>query len=289
MNTFRGAPRAQRTNIQVNLQWGSVNTMKSIKAIVAATLAAATFAACDRNPVEQSGDPHLTLSPDSVVVGVYQSSPLTATVRDAGGAIQHVSLQYVSRDPGVATVNASGAISAVAVGSTYVVATLPDRPDVRDSVRVRVHADSCTGARPDFGAGHRVRPGPVQVRRRCTPEPAEDGRIHEQWRGGQQHLLQQSGRRSGERNDVGPGHALRSAPRHGAHARPARQRESHGGHRAELRTVRCGRDCDRCAVESPRGTALSDVYRSGSGRADPGGQGPAARRGRIARASQRRR
>jgi dienelactone hydrolase len=51
----------------------------------------------------------------------------------------------------VATVNANGAITAVAVGSTYVVATLPDRPEVRDSVRVRVHADSCTGTRPDFG------------------------------------------------------------------------------------------------------------------------------------------
>jgi dienelactone hydrolase len=51
----------------------------------------------------------------------------------------------------VATVNADGAISAVGVGSTYVVATLPDRPDVRDSVRVRVFADSCSGARPDFG------------------------------------------------------------------------------------------------------------------------------------------
>ena len=125
--------------------------MKSVKAIVAVTLSAAAFLACDKNPVEQSSDPQLTLSPDSVVVGVYQSSPLVATVRDAGGAIQYVALQYVSRDPSVATVNSNGAISAVAVGSTYVVAAVSDRPDVRDSVRVRVHADSCTGARPDFG------------------------------------------------------------------------------------------------------------------------------------------
>lgn len=125
--------------------------MRSVKTIVAVTLAAAAALACDRNPVERNGDPQLTLSPDSVVVGVYQSSPLTATVRDANGAIQHVSPQYVSRDESVATVNANGAISALAAGVTYVVATLPDRPDVRDSVRVRVHADSCTGARPDFG------------------------------------------------------------------------------------------------------------------------------------------
>ena len=125
--------------------------MQSGKAIVAVTLAAAACLACDGDPVGQDSAPRLTLSPDSVVVGVAQSSPLIATVRDAGGAIQYVSLQYVSRDQRVATVNASGAISALAVGSTYVVATLPDRPEVRDSVRVRVHADSCTGARPDFG------------------------------------------------------------------------------------------------------------------------------------------
>jgi dienelactone hydrolase len=125
--------------------------MQSAKAIVAATMAAATVVACDKNPVEQNGGSRLTLSGDSVVVGVYESSPLVATVRDAEGAIQHVPLRYVSRDPGVATVNASGAIGAVAAGSTYVVATLADRPEVRDSVGVRVHADSCSGARPDFG------------------------------------------------------------------------------------------------------------------------------------------
>ena len=125
--------------------------MKSVKAIVAVTLAAAAFGACDTNPVEQNSDPQLTLSPDSVVVGEYESATLTGTVRDASGAIQYVSLQYVSRDQRVATVDATGAISAVAAGSTYVVATLPDRPHVRDSVRVRVYADTCTGARPDFG------------------------------------------------------------------------------------------------------------------------------------------
>jgi uncharacterized protein len=48
-------------------------------------------------------------------------------------------------------VNANGAITAVGVGSTYIVGTLLGHPDVRDSVRVRVHADSCSGARPDFG------------------------------------------------------------------------------------------------------------------------------------------
>jgi dienelactone hydrolase len=125
--------------------------MPSVKTIAAVTLAAAACLACGKDPLGQDDAPRLTLSPDSVVVGVYESSPLIATVRDAGGAVQYVPVQYVSRDRGVATVNADGAISAVGVGSTYVVATLPDRPDVRDSVRVRVFADSCSGARPDFG------------------------------------------------------------------------------------------------------------------------------------------
>lgn len=114
--------------------------------------ACVSLVACDGNPVEQDGDMQLTLSADSVVVGLYQSSPLTATVRDANGTVQQgLALQYVSRDPGVASVSASGAISALATGATHVVATLVGQADVRDSVRVRVHADSCSGARPDFG------------------------------------------------------------------------------------------------------------------------------------------
>lgn len=128
--------------------------MNSVKAIVAATLASAAFLGCGRDPVhpvEQNSDLQLTASPDTVVVGVAETSPLSVTVRNASGAIQHVPLSYASRDLNVATVNANGAIRGVAAGSTYVVAALADRAAVRDSVRVRVHADSCPGARPDFG------------------------------------------------------------------------------------------------------------------------------------------
>ena len=73
-------------------------------------------------------------------MGVTQSSPpLTVMVRNARGAIQYdVSPPYVSREETVAAVSASGTIRGVAAGSRYVVATLSNRPDVRDSVRVRV-------------------------------------------------------------------------------------------------------------------------------------------------------
>jgi N-acetylneuraminic acid mutarotase len=109
--------------------------MKRAMAWMAVSLSAAAFVACGKDPADPGGggDPQLTLSADSVIVDVGASASVGATVLNASEPAQ-----FVSRDPGVATVSAGGAISGVAVGSTYVVATLPGRDDVRDSVRVRV-------------------------------------------------------------------------------------------------------------------------------------------------------
>ena len=128
-------------------------SVQRAEAMMSALLWALLFVACDSSPVEQNSDAQLTLSPDTVIVGVFDSSPpLNVTVRGSNGEMQYdVSLEYASRDESVAAVNANGAINALAPGSTYVVAALSNHPDVRDSVRVRVHADSCSGARPDFG------------------------------------------------------------------------------------------------------------------------------------------
>jgi CubicO group peptidase (beta-lactamase class C family) len=116
--------------------------MKRAKAFMTGLLLAASFVACDKDPVsEQKNDSELTLAPDSVVVRVTQSSTVNATVRDASGATQYVSIAYVSRNPSVATVNGNGTISGQTAGSTYVVASVADRPNVRDSVRVRVFTD----------------------------------------------------------------------------------------------------------------------------------------------------
>lgn len=124
--------------------------MKRAIALAAVSLSAAALVSCG-DPVGRGGDPHLTLSADSVAVDVGASASVAATVLNTSEPAR-----FVSRDPGVATVNAAGAISGVAVGSTYVVATLSTRADVRDSVRVRVQArtgaiDSCAVVRPDFG------------------------------------------------------------------------------------------------------------------------------------------
>ena len=124
--------------------------MKRAKALLTGLLAAASLVACGNAPVEPNDDPQLILSVDSVVVGVGDASLLSATILNASGLPE-----YVSRDQSVATVNATGAIRAVATGSTYVIATLSDNPAVRDSVRVRVFpspttGEACPASRPTF-------------------------------------------------------------------------------------------------------------------------------------------
>jgi dienelactone hydrolase len=116
---------------------------------LAIALSTLIVVACDKNPAEQSGA-RLTLSADSLSVHVGTSASVAVTVLNTSEPAQ-----YVSRDRSVATVTGNGgiiAISGVAVGSTYVVATLSSNADVRDSVRVRVQPpDTCAVKRPDFG------------------------------------------------------------------------------------------------------------------------------------------
>jgi CubicO group peptidase (beta-lactamase class C family) len=152
--------------------------MKRAITLMTGLLLAASFVACDKDPLgDQNGNSQLTLSPDSVVIRPSQSSPLAVTVRNASGAIQYdVSLKYVSHNQSVATVNANGTISAVAPGATYVVVSVADRPEVRDSVRVRVFIEEIpiTGATvpgmasydqliTDFMRKHSVNGGAVAV------------------------------------------------------------------------------------------------------------------------------
>lgn len=124
-------------------------------ALFAVMMAATAFQACGNSPVAEEVEqeaPRLTLSADSVTLHVGASTWVAATVVNTSEPAQ-----FSSRDQGVATVNGDGAISGMAVGSTYILAALSSRADVRDSVRVRVQErpnpipDSCTIARPDFG------------------------------------------------------------------------------------------------------------------------------------------
>jgi D-alanyl-D-alanine carboxypeptidase len=109
--------------------------------VLSVLLAAAAIAACSESPVAQDDDPRLTLSADSVIVSVGTSASVFAQLINTSARAD-----FVSRDPRVATVNANGAINGVGAGSTYVVATLSDRANVRDSVRVRVQTQAATQA-----------------------------------------------------------------------------------------------------------------------------------------------
>jgi len=120
--------------------------MKRVTPLMTGLLAAAAFLACDNGPVDPNDDPRIAIEAESVAVNLFTSASVMAAVFSITEAPQ-----FVSRDQNVATVNASGAITGVGVGSTYVVAALSSYPNVRDSVRVRVYSDSCGGARPDFG------------------------------------------------------------------------------------------------------------------------------------------
>jgi Big-like domain-containing protein len=91
--------------------------MKLARALTTGLLVTAPFVACDKDPVGTNVDPHLTIAAESVTVNLFAS----ASVRTM---VVHNTLdapQYVSRDQNVATVDALGAVTGVAVGSTYVV------------------------------------------------------------------------------------------------------------------------------------------------------------------------
>ena len=99
-------------------------------------MAAVASQACDgENPIDNNeADPQLTLSADSVTIDLGGSATVTAEVLDSDEPAL-----FTSRDESVATVSASGSISGVGAGTTYVVATLAGA-DARDSVHVLVTA-----------------------------------------------------------------------------------------------------------------------------------------------------
>ena len=98
-------------------------------------IAAVVLAACDDDSTGPDPDPVLTLSPDSVGVVVGSTALVGTSVANSTASVQ-----LVSRNTSVATVNGTGTITGVSAGTTWVVGTLTGLPDVRDSVKVAVTA-----------------------------------------------------------------------------------------------------------------------------------------------------
>jgi hypothetical protein len=102
--------------------------------------------ACGDKPV-WSGAPEpasIAMSPShGIALNVGIQASLGVVVRDAAGNlipdITGRQLAFTSRNPSVATVDSTGRVTAVRVGSTYVVATLPTATRMlADSVSVTV-------------------------------------------------------------------------------------------------------------------------------------------------------
>lgn len=74
----------------------------------------------------------LDLTPDSLVLSVGQTRSLTPTITNAQGSVA-----YTSSNPNIATVDGNGAVTAKAVGNTFVVATVGA---LRDSAKIIVVA-----------------------------------------------------------------------------------------------------------------------------------------------------
>ncbi|MEZ4587304.1 MAG: Ig-like domain-containing protein [Gemmatimonadales bacterium] len=89
----------------------------------------------------------LVVSPPSVTLDPGQTAQATATVTVSGGSSTAVT--WTSRATAVATVGASGLITAVASGATWVVATSVADPSKRDSVSVTVQGVISVSITPD--------------------------------------------------------------------------------------------------------------------------------------------
>jgi hypothetical protein len=130
-------------------------------------ITAALLAACDGDSTGPNTDPALTLSPDSVSVAVGGTALVGTSVSNTSASVE-----LVSRNTSVATVNGAGTITGVTTGTTFVVGTLAGVPNVRDSVKVVVTSANNVGepiVLPLLGTG--------VVTERWTAEVAAAGNV----------------------------------------------------------------------------------------------------------------
>jgi hypothetical protein len=115
-------------------------------ALPAAVMGLALIAGChdDDNPTTPKQSGSIAISPRSLSLTVGASGSLTTTVKNSAGAVvPGASAIWLSRKPAIATVDNSGRVAALAVGTTTVVATFSQ---LSDSVSVTVTAGAaCNG------------------------------------------------------------------------------------------------------------------------------------------------
>jgi hypothetical protein len=121
------------------------SAQRASAALPAAIMGLALIAGCHDDdgptPPKQSGS--IAISPRSLALTVGGSGSLTTTVKNSAGAVvPGAAAIWVSRKPAIATVDNSGRVAALAVGTTTVVATYTQ---LSDSVSVTVTATGTAG------------------------------------------------------------------------------------------------------------------------------------------------
>ncbi|MBK8196350.1 MAG: Ig domain-containing protein [Lewinellaceae bacterium] len=106
------------------------------------------FACVKTEIIPETLEPVLTLSPSVVSLSAGENFQLTATYTDALGENRTDLIQWSSADATVASVSATGRVTALSAGQAWVVAAAPD--GLTDSTLVTVVANSNAVARVDI-------------------------------------------------------------------------------------------------------------------------------------------
>ena len=135
--------------------------------LILAPAALLALAACDKSPTRQEPAPvaSVHVAPDERTLAVGQTLQLLATIRDTrGGAPAEPVVDWQSAAPGVATVDGTGRVTAVAVGTAEIRATVEGKSG---SVVVTVAAPppGCdqAGAVRSLGVGEAVTLGGISA------------------------------------------------------------------------------------------------------------------------------
>jgi hypothetical protein len=105
--------------------------------------AAVALIACDKNTTEPNEDPSIALSPDSLTVAMGSTALVGSAVTNTTAATE-----FMTRNSAVATVNATGTVSGVGAGTTWIIGTLVGMPSIKDSVKVVVTQTGGGGQQP---------------------------------------------------------------------------------------------------------------------------------------------
>lgn len=117
--------------------------MSSVRSRLAVLCLATALAACGDSTEPSPRPATLDLAPVPDTVGIGDSLPVVAWLRDASGEpVVGATVSWTSRAPDVLAADASGWVRALSVGDAWLVASVAGRTSVRDSVRVHVREAS---------------------------------------------------------------------------------------------------------------------------------------------------